>query len=110
MHFLQLSHFPKSPHTHAKQASTLQVYLDTFLATLREQGYSIFVILGQLPISSSGDMGSGSGSWFTAAQASADMSACSAQEQPSRSGPYLRACASEQLRESMLCKYIKRPL
>ena len=55
---------------HTQLASTLQVYLDTFLATLREQGYSIFVILGHLPTSSSGDMGSGSGSWFTAAQAS----------------------------------------
>ena len=42
--------------------------MDTFLATLREQGYSIFVILGQLPVPSNGEAGHGSGAWYTPAQ------------------------------------------
>lgn len=47
----------------------VQTYLDTYLATLREEGYSIFVILGQLPApSSSADSGNGSGAWYTPQQ------------------------------------------
>ena len=45
-------------------------YLETFLATLREQGYSIFVILGTLPQGSS-DQGSGNGAFYTPQQVGA---------------------------------------
>lgn len=43
-------------------------YLETFLATLREQGYSIFVILGNLPAQGSPDQGSGNGAFYTPQQ------------------------------------------
>ena len=45
-------------------------YLETFLATLREQGYSIFVILGTLPAQGSSDQGSGNGAFYTPQQVS----------------------------------------
>ena len=45
-------------------------YLETFLATLREQGYSIFVILGPLP-QGSPDQGSGNGALYTPQQVGA---------------------------------------
>ena len=43
-------------------------YLETFLATLREQGYSIFVIMGTLPASGTSEQGNGSGAYYTPQQ------------------------------------------
>ena len=47
-----------------------QFYLDSFLATLREQGYTIFAVKGQLPQQQHDDAGKpdSHGAWFTPAQ------------------------------------------
>lgn len=48
-----------------------EFFLGAFLATLRQQGYSIFVAQGSLPVHDSGAQpGDGSGSWFTPEQVS----------------------------------------
>lgn len=47
-----------------------QFYLSAFLATLREQGYTIFVVKGELPQQQHDDAGKpdSHGAWFTAEQ------------------------------------------
>ncbi len=48
-----------------------QFYLSAFLATLREQGYAIFVVHGGLPTYPDASVTGDQGTWFTEAQVSA---------------------------------------